>query len=186
MAHPYVWFVVYPSTVLRAQRRAGQSCNQPGSQTGVSSFVWGGALLVWSPTKWPPAGYWCACFWPQQTQWGWHEGLTSSRGVWALFFPWSKSNWAPMGRCISVHMTLPSNTTDHPGAHWCPDYSSGACPDVVGSTYGHVGAIHPTESHYELNQAAIYIMYLITWFSACFWTQASLAWWFQLQLTVVT
>ena len=34
-----------------------------------------------SPTKWPLAGYWYLCFWPncqEQTPWGWHEGLTSS------------------------------------------------------------------------------------------------------------
>ena len=37
-----------------------------------------------SPTKWPPAGYRCACFWSncqKQTPWGWHEGLTSSSGT---------------------------------------------------------------------------------------------------------
>ena len=34
-----------------------------------------------SPIKWPPAGYWCACIWPncqKQTPWGRHEGPTSS------------------------------------------------------------------------------------------------------------
>ncbi len=37
-----------------------------------------------SPPKWPPAGYWCACYWPncqKQTPWGWHEGLTSCSGT---------------------------------------------------------------------------------------------------------
>ena len=59
--------------------------HRPSSRTGNCSFVRGGTgAALPEPFKWPPAGYWCACFWPncqKQTPWGWHEGLTTSSGT---------------------------------------------------------------------------------------------------------
>ncbi len=55
-----------------------------------------------SPTKWPPAGHWCECLWPnnqKQTSWGWPEGQTSSIGPFAHCpAPWSSigiCHWTP-------------------------------------------------------------------------------------------
>ena len=58
--------------------------HQSSSRTGICFFVWGRTEDCQSPTKWPPAGYKCACFWPncqKQTPWGWHEGPTTSSGT---------------------------------------------------------------------------------------------------------
>ncbi len=57
--------------------------------------------------------------------------------------------------------TATNNTTDCPGAHWCPDPGLAETPpghhplshqehDAVGSAYRHVGAINTTDLHYEL------------------------------------
>ena len=96
MAHPYV----RPQEGFKSMkeipgnlpgwpiRRAGQGHRRASSQQQ------GRYLLLCarrnteehcqSPTKWPPTGYRCACFWPncqKQTPWGWNEGWTSSSGI---------------------------------------------------------------------------------------------------------
>ncbi len=55
-----------------------------------------------SPTKWPLAGHWCECLWPnnqKQTSWGWPEGPTSSNGPCAH----CPAPWSSIGIC---HWTL--------------------------------------------------------------------------------
>ena len=80
-------FVVSPSTVSRAwrrnqeaalyTRRAGQGRRRASTQEQHRYPLLWARRNRRSFTKWPPAGYWCACFWPncqKQTPLGRHEG----------------------------------------------------------------------------------------------------------------
>lgn len=87
-------------------------------------------------------------------------GMKSSAVLLALTGPhvpqtYSKFNWESLPRYVLEHSKPGHSTTGCSVAQWCPDLglaprtssaiSSGACPDVVGSAYRHVGAIHNTD-----------------------------------------
>ncbi len=75
-----------PSSVSRAQRRfqeAGRYSRRAGQgrRRPLTHFLCKEKQdeHCQSPTKWPPAGQWCECLWPnnqKHTSWGWPEGLT--------------------------------------------------------------------------------------------------------------
>lgn len=84
-----------------------------------------------------------------------------------------------MGRNVSVHPTLPSSSTDCPGAHWCPDPMWEDMPQVIRSMPRRCqeciqtqGAMHTAESHYEFDQPVIWVFLL--WFLVWFWIQLSI------------
>ena len=121
------------------------------------------------------------------------EGIDATD--WPSRSPEPESDWETLARYVTVHLPPPSGATGCPEAHWCPDpglggdpprtpstISSGACPDVVGSAYRHVGAIHTTEPHNDLS-VCDYNFRL--WFSVWFWIQPSMGKWFCLPLTVL-
>ena len=67
-------------------RRAGQGINPAAELASAPLCDKEPEKHCQIPSKWPPAGYWCTCFWPncqKQTPWGWPEGTLSSRGTWA-------------------------------------------------------------------------------------------------------
>ena len=97
-----------------------------------------------------------------------HSGYTGSPAPPGWLWHW----------CHWLTLTFLRTETDLTGAHWCPDpglggdppprtpssVSSGACPDVVGIAYRHVGAIHTTEPHYGLS-----------WWSSCKLDQSAIS-----------
>ncbi len=81
-------FAVSPSTVSRVwrrfqetssySRRAGQGCRWSWTHQQDRYLLLCADEHCQSPTKWPPAGHWWECLWPntqKQTSWGWPEGL---------------------------------------------------------------------------------------------------------------
>ena len=74
---------------LPAQSRGGDTRRRAISLGELDRAV-EGQQPSQSPTKWPPAGYLCECFWPdcqKQTPWWWHQGPTSSSGTCVILRP---------------------------------------------------------------------------------------------------
>ena len=101
------------------------------------------------------------------------QRVEADSGWWRHWCHWL-ANWASMRCYVLVRQMPPSTTTDSPGAHWCPDPGFGGDPPgLPAQTHpeptqtlsrvltGTQGAAHTTETHYDLDRHAIFILGVI-------------------------